>query len=156
MNVQKNTIVAGTNSDLFCQCQASSALPVVPVKAAFCQHSLCPHPMLRPEKGVKLCLSLRCHPTKPFLAPCHQCRWQVLRFPCQSKQYRGKSPRIPLGPKHLQVLITFLNITGWRKWEPSCQALIHAQPDPRFCSASTHACASSAGKAFSITQRGLD
>lgn len=156
MNVQKTTIVAGTSSDLFCQCQASSALPVVPVKAAFCQHSLCPHPMLRPEKGVKLCLSLRCHPTKPLLAPCHQCRWQVLRFPCQSKQYRGKSPRIPLGPKYLQVLITFLNITGWRKWKPGCQALIHAQPDPRFCSASTHACASSAGEAFSITQRGLD
>lgn len=128
MSIQKTTILAGSNLDPFCQCQVSSAPPVVPVKATFCQHSLCPHPVLRPRRGVKLCLSLRCYPKITFTALCHQHRWQRLHLPCQSKQCRSKSPRILLGPKHPQDLITFLNITGCSKWKPSRKVLIHGEP----------------------------
>lgn len=78
----------------------------------------------------------------------------MLHFPCQSKQCWNKSPRIPLGPKHFQGLITSLNTTAWSKWKPSHKALIHTEPYPTSCYALTCSCASSAREAFSTMQRG--
>lgn len=123
MSVQKTTFVAATNSDLLCRLGLDCMIYCV---SRSCLLSAQPVSTSNAEawKRIKLHLALNCHPKKPFLAPHHQCIWWMLHLLCQSKQCWSKSPIIPFGPKHIQSLITSLNITAWSKWKPSHKVLI--------------------------------